>query len=405
MISVILPIRNGDMQMIERAVSSVLKQSYQDFELLIIDDGSEEGFAKELDRLSAKDERIRLFHIEPSGVSVARNMAIREAKGDIITFIDGDDTITPYCFAEAAEILKDSDIDVLLGGTYYVEVSGEDVAGNNQVDEAPKKSTVVGSEGAVSASTGTAVAESAVNGSVDGSAEDGGVSGEELSKAVLRISKKRLHKTRAEVIGEPFRFENGGYINRGIAARFIRREVFDDDRFLFPKGIKMYEDAIWNLRMIESLRTAYVKRIWYFYYENPASASNKYNPDVIKDIEKPLRIMGRILDLDDRAEYAAYTRLLMDSLRYIFLCMYGNPAWKKEFSKAGSAGHKNEDSLSSSETYTAARRKVRRHLYRTPLWKEIKSRSFRKNAEKRDRQKALLYKMHLLFLYWKITWK
>lgn len=371
MISVILPIKNGDMQMIERAVLSVLKQSYQDFELLIIDDGSEEGFAKELDRLSAKDERIRLFHIEPSGVSVARNMAIREAKGDIITFIDGDDTITPYCFAEAAEILKDSDIDVLLGGTYYVEVSGEDVNGNKPV----------------------------------GATEAGGVSGEELSKAVLRISKKRLHKTRAEVIGEPFRFENGGYINRGIAARFIRREVFDDDRFLFPKGIKMYEDAIWNLRMIESLRTAYVKRIWYFYYENPASASNKYNPDVIKDIEKPLRIMGRILDLDDRAEYAAYTRLLMDSLRYIFLCMYGNPAWKKEFSKAGSAGHKNEDPLSSSETYTAARRKVRRHLYRTPLWKEIKSRSFRKNAEKRDRQKALLYKMHLLFLYWKITWK
>ena len=195
MISVILPIRNGDMQMIERAVSSVLKQSYQDFELLIIDDGSEEGFAKELGRLSAKDERIRLFHIEPSGVSVARNMAIREAKGDIITFIDGDDTITPYCFAEAAEILKDSDIDVLLGGTYYVEVSGEDVNGNKPV----------------------------------GATEAGGVSGEELSKAVLRISKKRLHKTRAEVIGEPFRFENGGYINRGIAARFIRREVFDDD--------------------------------------------------------------------------------------------------------------------------------------------------------------------------------
>ncbi len=361
MISVILPVRNGDKELLNRAVSSVLKQSYTDFELLIIDDGSEEEFVKELDILSASDDRIRLFHIRPSGVSVARNTAIREAKGDVITFIDGDDTIAPYAFKEAVEVLQDKNIDVLFGGTLYIEAANGAVSVEDYALSDVSSDETHGLRNT-----------------------EGLLSGDELKRAVIRISKNRLHRSRAENVGEPYRFENGGYINRGIAARFIRREVFEDDRFLFPKGIKMYEDAIWNLMMLNSLRVAYVKRIWYYYFENAASASNKYNPDVIRDMERPLKIMRGILDLSDTVEYTAYTRLVMDSLRYIYICMYGNPKWDKG---------------------TAARRSVRRHLYKAPLWKEIGSRRFRKYSEKRDRQKALLYKMHLLFLYWKITWK
>ena len=376
MISAILPVRNGDLGQLRRAVSSVLRQSYKDFELLIIDDGSEEEFAKELDILSASDDRIRLFHIQPSGVSVARNTAINMAEGDIVTFIDGDDTIAPFAFEEAAEVLRDKDIEVLFGGTLYVEESdAADSAEPDVMKNAAEPASQMNMSGDEK--------KKDVFG-VENSSGEERITSDKLQKSIIRISGSRLHKTRAEVIGEPYRFENGGYINRGIAARFIRREVFSDKRFLFPKGIKMYEDAIWNLRMIDSLKVAYVKRIWYYYYENAASASNKYNPEVIRDMERPLRIMRKILDLSDTAEYSAYTRLVMDSLRYIYLCMYGNPKWDEGKAK---------------------KRSVRRHLYKAPLWKEIGSRKFRKYSEKRDRQKALLYKLHLLFLYWKITWQ
>ena len=358
MISAILPVRNGDIELINRAVDSVLGQSYSNLELLLVDDGSERGFAKELDKLAVADKRIRIFHIEPSGVSAARNYAIKEAKGDIITFIDGDDTIAPGCFDEAEKVLRDREIDVLFGGTLYVE---EPVL--NKPESADNKSSI----------------------------------------RVLRLTEERLHKSRAEVIGEPFRFEDGGYINRGIAARFIRREVFEDDRFLFPVGIRMYEDAIWNLRMIDSLKVAYVKRIWYYYYENPASSSNKYNPDVVDVMEKPLEIMQGIVDLRNPVEYRAYTRLLMDSLRYIYICMLGNPKWKQEFGASKNTDDKQADITS--ETYALAKRKVKKHLYHDAPWKEIGSGRFRKYSEKRDRQKALLYKMHLLLIYWKLTWK
>ena len=358
MISVILPVRNGDIKLIKQAVDSVLAQTYSNLELLLVDDGSERDFAKELDGIAGADKRIRIFHIEPSGVSAARNYAIKEAKGDVITFIDGDDTIAPGCFDEADRILRDSEIDALFGGTLYVETTDGEVA--NSADDKP-------------------------------------------SIRVLKLTEERLHKSRAEVIGEPFRFENGGYINRGIAARFIRKEVFDDERFLFPVGIRMYEDAIWNLRMIDSLRIAYVKRIWYYYYENPASASNKYNPDVVDVMEKPLEIMQGILDLRNPVEYRAYTRLLMDSLRYIYMCMLGNPKWKKEFKSSKNVGGNASDLTS--ETYASAKRKVKKHIYHDAPWKEIGSGRFRKYSSKRDRQKALLYKVRLLMIYWKISFK
>ena len=160
MISAILPVRNGDIELINRAVDSVLGQSYSNLELLLVDDGSERGFAKELDKLAVADKRIRIFHIEPSGVSAARNYAIKEAKGDIITFIDGDDTIAPGCFDEAEKVLRDREIDVLFGGTLYVE---EPVL--NKPESADNKSSI----------------------------------------RVLRLTEERLHKSRAEVIGEPVR--------------------------------------------------------------------------------------------------------------------------------------------------------------------------------------------------------
>ena len=386
MISVILPVRNGDIKLIKQAVDSVLAQTYSNLELLLVDDGSERDFAKELDGIAGADKRIRIFHIEPSGVSAARNYAIKEAKGDIITFIDGDDTIAPGCFDEADRILRDSEIDALFGGTLYVETTDGEVA-----------------KSAGMKTDSTASGQTASDDPVSDEHTQRKNTDDKPSIRVLKLTEERLHKSRAEVIGEPFRFENGGYINRGIAARFIRKEVFDDERFLFPVGIRMYEDAIWNLRMIDSLRIAYVKRIWYYYYENPASASNKYNPDVVDVMEKPLEIMQGILDLRNPVEYRAYTRLLMDSLRYIYMCMLGNPKWKKEFKSSKNVGGNASDLTS--ETYASAKRKVKKHIYHDAPWKEIGSGRFRKYSEKRDRQKALLYKMHLLLIYWKLTWK
>ena len=69
LVSIILPIKDGDPVLLDQAISSVLSQSYTNFELLLIDDGSEADYASSLERIAERDARIKLFHIAPSGVS------------------------------------------------------------------------------------------------------------------------------------------------------------------------------------------------------------------------------------------------------------------------------------------------------------------------------------------------
>ena len=91
-ISVIIPVYNK-IDHIEKAVRSVLDQTFGDLELLIVDDGSTDGSAELCDKLSESDTRIRVIHIGNCGVSAARNEGLKEASGKYVSFIDADDHI------------------------------------------------------------------------------------------------------------------------------------------------------------------------------------------------------------------------------------------------------------------------------------------------------------------------
>lgn len=87
-ISVIIPLYNKK-KYISRAVNSVLKQIYTNFELIVIDDGSTDNGANEVQKF--KDDRIKLIHQNNQGVSAARNRGIEEAKAELVAFLDADD--------------------------------------------------------------------------------------------------------------------------------------------------------------------------------------------------------------------------------------------------------------------------------------------------------------------------
>ncbi len=91
-ISVIVPVYNIE-EYIERCVKSILNQTYTNFELLLVDDGSSDRSGTIIDELSKTDERIRVFHKENGGSSSARNLAIDNACGEYLSFIDSDDYI------------------------------------------------------------------------------------------------------------------------------------------------------------------------------------------------------------------------------------------------------------------------------------------------------------------------
>ena len=93
LISIIVPVYNSKAHL-ECCVTSILNQSYKQFELLLIDDGSSDGSSELCDELSQKSEKIRVIHKENGGVSSARNAGLDMASGDYIVFVDSDDVIS-----------------------------------------------------------------------------------------------------------------------------------------------------------------------------------------------------------------------------------------------------------------------------------------------------------------------
>ena len=93
MISVIVPVYNTE-KYLDRCIQSILSQTYTDFELLLIDDGSTDSSGAICDKYAEQDSRVRVFHKENGGVSSARNMGLDNAKGEWITFVDSDDLVS-----------------------------------------------------------------------------------------------------------------------------------------------------------------------------------------------------------------------------------------------------------------------------------------------------------------------
>ena len=90
LISVIVPVYNSE-QTLHRCIDSILGQTYRNFELLLINDGSKDRSGEICDEYASNDSRISVFHQENSGPSAARNFGLTQAKGQYIVFQDSDD--------------------------------------------------------------------------------------------------------------------------------------------------------------------------------------------------------------------------------------------------------------------------------------------------------------------------
>lgn len=94
LISVLIPVYNVETYL-PMCLDSVIAQTYEHIEILIVDDGSTDGTGMICDRYAESDERIRTIHKSNEGQSVARNLLIQEAKGEYLCFVDGDDVVMP----------------------------------------------------------------------------------------------------------------------------------------------------------------------------------------------------------------------------------------------------------------------------------------------------------------------
>lgn len=119
LVSIIIPLYNSK-EYIEQCVRSLINQTYQDIEIIIVNDGSTDGFEDLAPYLSNLDKRIKLINKTNEGVSEARNTGLRAAKGEFCTFVDADDYVSKEFIAYMVDLIKyDGGADMALSLNCY----------------------------------------------------------------------------------------------------------------------------------------------------------------------------------------------------------------------------------------------------------------------------------------------
>lgn len=112
-VSIVIPIYNAEKYLIN-CINSILNQTYKNIEILLVDDGSNDGSKKICEQYQEKDERIRAFFLDNHGVSTARNFGMDMATGDYIIFVDADDTIDPDTVGDNVKLAEENNVELVL---------------------------------------------------------------------------------------------------------------------------------------------------------------------------------------------------------------------------------------------------------------------------------------------------
>lgn len=132
-VSVVMPVYNAE-NTVQRAIKSVIDQTYRNLELIVVDDGSTDNTGKLLDIIEKTDSRINIIHIQNGGVSNARNIAIDRCSGMYITFIDSDDMMLPSMIEKMVNVMT-TDVDMVCCGYTTYSPNGKVAFSQNPEDK------------------------------------------------------------------------------------------------------------------------------------------------------------------------------------------------------------------------------------------------------------------------------
>lgn len=212
-VSIIVPVYNAEKNL-DRCIESVLKQDYENFELILMDDGSKDNSGNLCDEYAKKDARIRVIHKENSGVSDTRNQAIKLASGEYLQFIDSDDWITPDATGLMVRMAQESKCEMVIADFY--RVIGERLAHKGDIRE------------------------------------DGLLTREEFALYMME---------------DPADFYYGVLWNK-----LYRRDIVEEFQLRMDENISWCEDFIFNMEYIRHVKNVYALHVpIYYYVKTPGS--------------------------------------------------------------------------------------------------------------------------------------
>lgn len=133
MIDIIMPVYNTPIDDLKRCLSSIERQTFKDYKVYIIDDGSLDDVRSFLDEYAKDKDEVIVKHVVNGGVSRARNIGIDSSNSLYLTFVDSDDTLEDNFLEEAFSLIKDNDLDLVIGG--YNEIKNGKVVKVRKCDD------------------------------------------------------------------------------------------------------------------------------------------------------------------------------------------------------------------------------------------------------------------------------
>ena len=224
LLSVIVPVYNVE-KYLKRCLESILVQSWNDYEIILVDDGSTDSSAQICDLYAEKYKMIRVIHKENKGLSDTRNRGIEKASGEYVYFPDSDDWLEPNTFSELSDVIEELTYDIISFNREFV-TSEED----------------------------------------------------KLISAKSRIQKLSGKQALLEML-------NQGDVTGFANDKIYRKKLFLDNDIEFPVG-KYYEDLGTNYKLFLKATKVYVTNQKYYHYliTNPDSITQSWNEQKLQDM-------------------------------------------------------------------------------------------------------------------------
>lgn len=233
-ISVVIPAYNIQ-EYLEQTLDSVLAQTYENLEIIVVNDGSRDNTGAVADAYMAKDSRVRVIHKENGGVTSARLRGVAEATGDYIGFVDGDDFIEPQMYARLMENLR----------TYEAEIShcGYQMVFPSRVD--------------YYYNTGRLVLQEGEQGCAD--------------------------------------LLDGNFVEPGLVNKLYRKELFAGLPEWMDSTIRINEDLLMNFYLFRQTQKTVFEDVCPYHYvlRKGSAATSRLNEYKLKD---PLKVLHRLLE-------------------------------------------------------------------------------------------------------------
>ena len=118
-ISIVVPVYKTE-QYLRQCVASICEQTYANLEIILVDDGSPDNCGAICDKLATQDKRIKVIHKTNGGLSDARNAGLQAVTGDLVGFVDSDDTIEKIMYAEMLAYMEANQLDIVCCDAYIV---------------------------------------------------------------------------------------------------------------------------------------------------------------------------------------------------------------------------------------------------------------------------------------------